>query len=186
MLDQTSGFAVCGHGRTMKQLVECVPNFSEGRSHQTVQALVDAVASVTGVLVLDHSLDRDHHRSVMTFVGEPDAMVEAAFRAVRAATDLIDLRKHEGVHPRIGATDVVPFVPIKGTTMQDCIRMAKRLGQRVGRDLGIPVFLYERAATHPDHAAFGSIRRGGRLVAREERAFRYARGGFYALLRPRT
>jgi len=145
----------------MKQLVECVPNFSEGRSHQTVQALVDAVASVTGVLVLDHSLDRDHHRSVMTFVGEPDAMVEAAFRAVRAATDLIDLRKHEGVHPRIGATDVVPFVPIKGTTMQDCIRMAKRLGQRVGRDLGIPVFLYDRAATHPDHAALESIRRGG-------------------------
>ncbi len=145
----------------MDRIVECVPNFSEGRSQTTVQALIDAVASVTGVQVLDHAMDRDHHRSVLTFVGEPEAMSEAAFRAIRIATDLIDLRDHAGVHPRVGATDVVPFVPIRGTTMQDCVQLAKRLGQRVGQELDIPVFLYERAASHPDHAALESVRRGG-------------------------
>ena len=145
----------------MARLVECVPNFSEGRNQATVQALVDAVASMTGVRVLSRTMDRDHHRSVLTFVGEPEAMIDAAFRAIRVATDLIDLRKHDGVHPCVGATDVVPFVPMRGTTMADCIRMAKRLGQRVGQELDIPVFLYERAATRPDHAALESVRRGG-------------------------
>jgi glutamate formiminotransferase/glutamate formiminotransferase/formiminotetrahydrofolate cyclodeaminase len=145
----------------MDRIVECVTNFSEGRNQATVQALIDAVASVTGVRVLDHTMDHDHHRSVLTFVGEPEAMIEAAFRAIRVATDLIDLRKHAGVHPRVGATDVVPFIPIRGTTMQDCVHMAKRLGQQVGRELDIPVFLYERAATHRDHAPLESVRRGG-------------------------
>lgn len=145
----------------MDRIVECVPNFSEGRNQATIQALVDAVASVADVRLLDQTMDRDHHRSVLTIVGEPEAMVEAAFRAIRVATDLIDLRKHAGGHPRIGATDVVPFVPIKGTTMQDCVQLARRLGQRVGKELGIPVFLYERAASHQDHAPLESIRRGG-------------------------
>ncbi|HXH86028.1 MAG TPA: glutamate formimidoyltransferase, partial [Nitrospira sp.] len=145
----------------MTRLVECVPNFSEGRNQATIQALIDAVASVMGVRVLDHSMDRDHHRSVLTFVGDPEAVIEAAFRAIRVATDLIDLRKHTGVHPRVGATDVVPFVPVRGTTMEECAQLAKRLGQRVGRELDIPVFLYERAASHPDHAALESVRRGG-------------------------
>jgi glutamate formiminotransferase/formiminotetrahydrofolate cyclodeaminase len=161
MIDQTSGFVVCNPRGSMTRLVECVPNFSEGRNQATIHALIDAAASVSGVLVLDHSMDRDHHRSVLTFVGEPEATIEAAFRAIRVATDLIDLRKHTGVHPRIGATDVVPFVPIRGTTMQDCVQLAKRLGQRVGGELDIPVFLYERAASHPDHAALESVRRGG-------------------------
>ncbi len=145
----------------MDRIVECVPNFSEGRNQATVQALIDAVASVAGVRLLDYTMDYDHHRSVLTLVGEPEAMLEAVFRTIRVATDLIDLRKHRGVHPRVGATDVVPFVPIRGTMMQDCVQLAKRLGQRVGQELDIPVFLYERAALHPDHAPLESVRRGG-------------------------
>jgi len=143
------------------RIVECVPNFSEGRNQTTVRALVLAVESVPGVWLLDQTMDRDHHRSVLSFAGEPDAVVEAAFRAIRVATDLIDLRKHKGVHPRVGATDVVPFVPLRGATMQDCIHLAKRLGQRVGTELEIPVFLYEQAALHRDHAPLESVRRGG-------------------------
>jgi glutamate formiminotransferase/glutamate formiminotransferase/formiminotetrahydrofolate cyclodeaminase len=143
------------------RIVECVPNFSEGRNQTTVRALVHAVESVPGVWLLDQTRDRDHHRSVLSFAGEPDAVAEAAFRAIRVATDLIDLRKHKGVHPRVGATDVVPFVPLRGATMQDCIHLAKRLGQRVGTELEIPVFLYEQAALHRDHAPLESVRRGG-------------------------
>ncbi len=145
----------------MDRVVECVPNFSEGRNQATVLALVSAVESVPGVWLLDHTMDRDHHRSVLSFAGEPDAVAEAAFRTIRVATDLIDLRTHEGVHPRVGATDVVPFVPVRGTTMQDCIHLAKRVGQRVGTELEIPVFLYEQAALHRDHAPLESVRRGG-------------------------
>jgi glutamate formiminotransferase / formiminotetrahydrofolate cyclodeaminase len=145
----------------MDRIVECVPNFSEGRNQTTVRALVQAVESVPRVWLLDQTMDRDHHRSVLSFAGEPDAVVEAAFRAIRMATDLIDLRKHKGVHPRVGATDVVPFVPLRGATMQDCISLAKRLGQRVGTELEIPVFLYEQAALHRDHATLESVRRGG-------------------------
>ena len=145
----------------MDRLVECVPNFSEGRNQATVRALVLAVESVQGVWLLDRTMDRDHHRSVLSFAGEPYAVAEAAFRAIRVATDLIDLRKHKGVHPRVGATDVVPFVPLRGATMQDCISLAKRLGQRVGTELEIPVFFYEQAAPHRDHAPLESVRRGG-------------------------
>jgi glutamate formiminotransferase / formiminotetrahydrofolate cyclodeaminase len=143
------------------QIVECVPNFSEGRNQTTVRALVHAVESVPGVFLLDQTMDRDHHRSTLSFAGEPDAVAEAAYRAIRVATDLIDLRKHKGVHPRVGATDVVPFVPLRGATMQDCIHLAKRLGQRVATELEIPVFLYEQAALHRDHAPLESVRRGG-------------------------
>ncbi|MEP6936219.1 MAG: glutamate formimidoyltransferase, partial [Nitrospirota bacterium] len=145
----------------MDRIVGCVPNFSEGRSRATVCALVHAVESVPGVWLLDQTMDRDHHRSVLSFAGEPDAVAEAAFRAIRMATDLIDLRKHKGVHPRVGATDVVPFVPVRGATMQDCIHLAKELGQRVGTELEIPVFFYEHAALHRDHAPLESVRRGG-------------------------
>jgi glutamate formiminotransferase / formiminotetrahydrofolate cyclodeaminase len=143
------------------RIVECVPNFSEGRNQTTVRALVRAVESVPGVWLLDQTMDRDHHRSVLSFVGEPDAVVEAAFRAIRVATDLIDLRKHKGVHPRVGASDVVPFVPFRGTTMTDCIQLAKRLGQQIGTELEIPVFLYEQAAMRHNHAPLESVRRGG-------------------------
>ncbi len=143
------------------RIVECVPNFSEGRNRTTVYALVRAVESVPGVWLLDQTMDRDHHRSVLSFAGEPDAVAEAAFRAIRVATDLIDLRKHKGVHPRVGVSDVVPFVPLRGATMQDCIHLAKRVGQRVGTELEIPVFLYEHAASHLDHVPLESVRRGG-------------------------
>jgi len=145
----------------MDCIVECVPNFSEGRNPATIQALIDALASVPRVRLLDHTSDYDHHRSVMTVVGAPDAMEEAMYRAIRIATDLIDLRTHVGVHPRVGATDVVPFIPIKGISMRECVQAAKRLGHRVGTELGIPVFLYERAASHRDHAPLESVRRGG-------------------------
>jgi glutamate formiminotransferase/glutamate formiminotransferase/formiminotetrahydrofolate cyclodeaminase len=145
----------------MDRLVECVPNFSEGRNADTLRSLVAAVRSVRGVFLLDQEMDQDHHRAVMTFVGAPEAVVEAAFQAARAATSLIDLRQHQGGHPRVGATDVVPFVPLQGVRMEDCVALARMLGERIGNELGIPVFLYERAASRPERAQLESIRRGG-------------------------
>ncbi|MBX9660883.1 MAG: glutamate formimidoyltransferase [Nitrospiraceae bacterium] len=145
----------------MPKIIECIPNFSEGRNPATVQALIAAVDSVPGVRLLDRTSDPDHHRSVLTFAGNPDAVVEAAFQAIRIATERIDLRNHTGVHPRIGATDVVPFIPIQGTTMEDCVQLARRLGERVGAELQIPVFLYEQAASHPDQTRLETIRQGG-------------------------
>ena len=156
-----SGFFIEGDVFRMDRVVECAPNFSEGRNAATILALVDAIASVPEVRILDHTSDYDHHRSVITVIGAPEGMIEAMFRAIRIATDLIDLRIHQGVHPRVGATDVVPFIPIRGISMRDCIQAAKRLGHRVGTELGIPVFLYERAASHRDHAPLESVRRGG-------------------------
>jgi len=145
----------------MERLVECVPNFSEGRNAATVHALVNAIRAVEGVFVLDEEMDQDHHRSVLTFVGLPEAVAEAAFQATRTAAGLIDLRVHQGGHPRVGATDVVPFVPIKGVTMEDCISLSRLVGERIGNELGIPVFLYERATEYPDRANLETIRRGG-------------------------
>ncbi len=145
----------------MQQLIECVPNFSEGRNEDTVRALVAAVRSVRGVFLLDEEMDRDHHRSVLTFAGPPEAVAEAAFQATKVAIDLIDLRQHQGGHPRVGATDVVPFVPVRGATMEDCVALAKKLGKRIGEELSVPVFLYERAASRPDRAPLEAIRRGG-------------------------
>ncbi|MEQ1795410.1 MAG: glutamate formimidoyltransferase [Nitrospira sp.] len=145
----------------MPKIIECIPNFSEGRDPATVQALTAAVESVPGVRLLERTSDPDHHRSVLTFAGDPDAVAEAAFQAIQIATKLIDLRSHTGVHPRIGATDVVPFVPIQGSTMGDCAQLARQLGERVGGELRIPVFLYEQAAGHPDRTRLETIRRGG-------------------------
>ena len=143
------------------RIVECVPNFSEGRDAGTVLALIEAVRAVPGVAVLDHTMDPDHNRAVLTFAGAPEPVAEAAFQAVQAAAAHIDLRKHQGGHPRVGATDVVPFVPIRGVTMRDCIELAKTVGRRIGEELEIPVFLYERATTRPDHAQLETIRLGG-------------------------
>lgn len=145
----------------MERLVECVPNFSEGRNPETVQRLIAAATAVAGVYLLDQEMDHDHHRSVLTFAGDPEAVVEAAFRCARTASELIDLRTHQGAHPRVGATDVIPFVPIRGVTMDDCVALARQVGRRIGHDLHIPVFLYERAATHPDRTNLEAIRRGG-------------------------
>jgi len=130
----------------MARLVEVVPNFSEGRRKEVVDQIVSEILSVPGTLLLDREMDPDHNRSVITFVAPPEAAKEAAFRAIKKAAELIDLNKHRGEHPRIGATDVVPFVPLKGVSMEECIRLAEELGKRVAEELKIPVYLYEEAA----------------------------------------
>jgi glutamate formiminotransferase / formiminotetrahydrofolate cyclodeaminase len=144
----------------MKKIVECIPNFSEGRDQAKIDLIRRAIASVSGVAVLDRHVDPDHNRSVITFAGEPDAVLEAGFRAAETAVELIDLNVHTGEHPRIGALDVLPFVPIKGVTMEDCIALARRAGERIARELEIPVYLYERAATRPDRTDLANLRRG--------------------------
>ena len=145
----------------MDTFIECVPNFSEGRNPETVRALASSIRAVPGVFLIDEEMDYDHHRAVLTFVGAPDAVGEAAFHVTRIATDLIDLRSHHGGHPRVGATDVVPLVPIHGVTMEECIALAGRVGERIGHELQIPVFLYERAATTSERINLEAIRRGG-------------------------
>ena len=149
-------------------LVECVPNFSEGRNQQTLEALRAAIESVKGTHLLDVSSDPSHNRSVFTFVASPDAAVHAAFATMQVAAERIDLTTHKGEHPRIGATDVVPFIPLDGTTMDDCIALARELGERAWENLGIPVYLYERAATRPDRENLADVRRGEFEGLREE------------------
>jgi glutamate formiminotransferase/formiminotetrahydrofolate cyclodeaminase len=144
----------------MSQLIECVPNFSEARRPEVVDQIVAAIASVEGASLLDRSSDLDHNRTVLTFAGPPTAIEEAAFRAIKTASELIDLNQHKGAHPRIGAADVMPFIPLNDFTMAECVEIAQRLGQRVGSDLGIPVYLYEAAATRPDRVNLENIRRG--------------------------
>ena len=141
-------------------LIECVPNFSEGRRPEVIQEIRDAIASVPGVTVLDVSSDESHNRSVITFVAPVEHAVDAAFAGIRAARDTIDLTTHQGEHPRMGAADVVPFVPLEGSTMEECVALARRLGERVGSELEIPVYLYERAATRPERENLADIRRG--------------------------
>ena len=152
----------------MTRLVECVPNFSEGRDSAVVGAIRDAIAGVDGAVVLDVSSDASHHRSVITFVAPIEVAVEAAFRGMREAAQRIDLTRHQGEHPRLGATDVVPFIPLEGATMEDCIALARALGARAASELGIPVFLYERAATRPDRENLADVRRGEFELLRDE------------------
>ena len=142
------------------RLIECVPNFSEGRRPEIVEAIRTAIAGVEGAVVLDVSSDASHNRTVVTFVAPPEVVVEAALAGAREAARSIDLRSHEGEHPRMGATDVVPFVPLEGSTIDDCIALARQFGERVGRELEIPVFLYERAATRPERRNLADVRRG--------------------------
>ena len=144
----------------MTRLVECVPNFSEGRRPEVIAAIRDAIAAIDRTAVLDVSSDASHNRTVITIVASADTAADAAFAGILKARELIDLTKHSGEHPRMGATDVVPFVPLEGTTMEDCIVLARTLGERVGRELEIPVYLYERAATRPDRENLADIRRG--------------------------
>ena len=144
----------------MTQLVECIPNFSEARRPEIVDQIVAAITSVEGARLLDRSSDLDHNRTVVTYAGPPEAVEEAAFRAIQTASELIDLNKHTGAHPRMGATDVVPFVPISGVSMDECVQMAKRLGERVGRELQIPVYLYEQAASRPERTNLENVRKG--------------------------
>jgi len=141
-------------------LVECVPNFSEGRNAATIDALRRALSSVPGVRLLDVQADAAHNRSVFTFVAPPDASVEAALAAMRVATERIDLTRHTGEHPRMGATDVVPFVPVRDATMDDCIALARRLAERAAAELRIPIYLYAKAATRPERERLPDIRKG--------------------------
>jgi len=145
----------------MNRLVECVPNFSEGRKAKTIEALVAAIHSVPGVVLLDRQSDADHNRSVLTFIGPPESVAEAAFRAAEEALHRIDLTTHRGEHPRVGATDVMPFVPIRGVTMDDCVHLTRLVGRRLAEELHIPVFLYEYAAKTPFRTRVEDIRRGG-------------------------
>jgi glutamate formiminotransferase len=144
----------------MKRLIECVPNFSEGRDPAKVDAIVSAMSGVPGVYVLDREMDADHNRCVITLAGEPEAVAEAALRGVGKAMELIDLTKHTGAHPRVGATDVVPFIPIEGVTVEDCVALAKRTGHEIWARYRIPVFFYEAAAQRPDRVNLENIRRG--------------------------
>jgi glutamate formiminotransferase/formiminotetrahydrofolate cyclodeaminase len=144
----------------MQQIVECVPNFSDGRRPEVYNAIADVIRRVPGTRVLGVSADPDHNRTVITFVGSPAAVEEAAFQAIRLAAQKINLDEHEGEHPRIGATDVCPFVPVKGVKLADCVEMARRVGQRVGEELGIAVYLYAAAATRPEREKLSKIRKG--------------------------
>lgn len=139
-------------------LVECIPNFSEGRRPAVIAAIVEAIRS-SGVYLLDVSSDADHNRTVVTFAGEPDAVGEGAFRGIESAARLIDLRDHSGEHPRIGAADVVPFVPLRDYPMDACVELARRVGERVGRELQLPVYLYDYAAQHPERRTLPQVRR---------------------------
>ena len=143
-----------------KPIVECIPNFSEARRPEIIEQIIQSITKVPGVKLLDRHSDLDHNRTVLTFIGDPQGVENAAFNAIETASRLIDLDEHTGEHPRIGATDVVPFVPLRGITMEECVKMADRLGERVGRELSIPVYLYEDAAKRPDRKNLENIRRG--------------------------
>jgi glutamate formiminotransferase / formiminotetrahydrofolate cyclodeaminase len=144
----------------MHQLVECIPNFSEGTNKETLDAIGESINNVSGAHLLSIEPDADYNRTVVTFVGEPDAVAEAAFQATRIAAERIDMTQHKGEHPRIGAADVVPFVPISNITMDDCIKLSEKFGERVARELNIPIYLYEFAARSPQRRNLSDIRKG--------------------------
>lgn len=152
----------------LMRLVECVPNFSEGRRPEVIAAIRAAAESAGGVYLLDEHADPVHNRCVLTFAGRADAVAEAAFRCVRRAAELIDLDRHQGEHPRMGATDVLPFVPLGETTMAECVMLAEQVGQRIGAELGIPVYLYYEAARRPARRWLPNIRRGEYEAIKEE------------------
>ncbi|HJU92553.1 MAG TPA: glutamate formimidoyltransferase [Pyrinomonadaceae bacterium] len=152
----------------MTPLVECVPNFSEGRKPETVRLIAESIASVDSACVLDTHVDPDHNRSVITFVARPEKVVTAAVNAVRRASELIDMRAHQGEHPRLGATDVLPFVPVRGVTMGDCVRVAHEAGEIIARELSIPVYYYEHAALRPERVNLEDVRRGALELLREQ------------------
>ena len=159
----------------MQPLVECVPNFSEGLNADTVQRIADAIRSVDSTCVLDTHIDPDHNRSVITFVAPPAKIVEAALKAVARATQLIDMRQHKGEHPRLGATDVLPFVPVRDVTMEECVQLAHQAGRRIAAELSIPVYFYEQAALRPERKNLEDVRRGALERLRKEIATVQAR-----------
>jgi glutamate formiminotransferase len=147
-------------GQLKQPLIECVPNFSEGRDTARIDAFERAISCVPGSFVLHRTSDVDHHRSVITFAGSIDSVVESAVRATARAAEFIDLNRHRGVHPRVGALDVLPFVPLRGATLEDCVSIAHLVGKRIWKELGIPVYFYEAAATRPDRVKLEDVRRG--------------------------
>lgn len=144
----------------MAKIVECVPNFSEGRNNEVIEAIVEEVRRVEGAKLLDYSSDKSHNRTVVTIVGKPEAVTTAAFNLAKKAAELIDMSVHEGEHPRMGATDVIPFIPIADVTMAECVEMAREVGRRMGEELNIPVYLYEDAATTPQRGNLAEVRKG--------------------------
>jgi glutamate formiminotransferase len=144
----------------MQKLVECVPNFSEGRRADRIRQIVGAIEHLPGIRLLDVESNPDHNRSVVTFVGEPQATAEAAFRLTQAAVTVLNMEEHEGAHPRIGAMDVIPFVPITGVGMDECVALARQVGARIGEELGVPVYLYAHAATTPARRRLPDVRQG--------------------------
>jgi len=144
----------------MAKLVECVPNFSEGINKVIIESIIDEVRGVDGVKLLDYSSDTDHNRTVVTFIGSPEPVKIAAFNLAKRAAELIDMSAHKGGHPRMGATDVVPFIPVTGVGMDECVEIAREVGKRIGEELGIPVYLYESAATKPERVNLADVRKG--------------------------
>lgn len=152
----------------MSKIIECVPNFSEGRDAAVIDRIVEAITAVPGTHLLDREMDADHNRAVVTFIGPPEAVKAGAFAGIAKATELIDMNRHSGEHPRLGATDVCPFIPLVGAGIEDCILVAKELGREVAERLKIPVYLYEAAATRPDRENLANIRRGEYEGIRDE------------------
>lgn len=144
----------------MQKIVECVPNFSEGRRKDVIEAIIDEARNTEGVSVLDYSSDTSHNRTVLTFVGDPESVKKAAFACCKKASELIDMDAHEGAHPRIGATDVIPFIPVSGVTMDECVEMAYSLGHEIASKLGIPIYYYEAASKRPSLKSLPQIREG--------------------------
>lgn len=144
----------------LSKVMECVPNFSEGRDKEKIEKIIDAFRGKDGVRLLDYSSDPDHNRTVVTVVGEPENLKDAVVNAVKVARDLIDMNKHEGQHPRMGATDVIPFIPIRNVTEEDAVELSKEVGKRIGEELEIPVFLYEKSASAPHRQNLADVRKG--------------------------
>lgn len=144
----------------MKKVIESVPNFSEGRREEVVREIIEQAEDTENVWVFDWSMDHDHNRSVVTVAGDPNAVGEAIFKMSKKAVELIDLRRHTGAHPRMGAVDVIPFVPIKNTTLEECVELSKKVGKRIGEELKMPVYLYEKSATSPERSNLSNIRKG--------------------------
>jgi glutamate formiminotransferase/formiminotetrahydrofolate cyclodeaminase len=158
--DHVSGLLESSESKAVKKVIECVPNFSEGRDLAIIKQITDVIESVQGIRLLDVDPGESTNRTVVTFVGEPEPVKEAAFRAVQKAAELIDMSKHKGEHSRFGATDVCPFVPVAGATMEECAEIAREVGQRIGDELGIPIYLYEHAASKPERRNLADVRSG--------------------------
>lgn len=144
----------------MAKIVQCVPNFSEGRNKETLELILDEIRSIDSVKLLDYSMDKDHNRSVVTFIGSPEGVLEAAYQATKKASEVINMTEHHGEHPRMGATDVIPLIPISDITMDECVELSRSLGQRIGSELGISVYLYEKSASSSTRENLAEVRKG--------------------------